>query len=205
MLATILGYAIAATFVSLIPSAAIATPIDLSEEKPGSLSRNVPWAIVLDFDLCDLDDRCPGRARHWHEFGNPADWSCDPAQDNWPSLRHRPLKAHRHDVANTADCRPENSSGTENDVTLFGGSLAADHSTILLEGTDLITTLPGGDTTGATEIVAGSNFILKVDSAAGGDPPAPIPEPSTALLLLVFALCSTGLKSRGLAPARARG
>jgi len=53
MVARILGYAIAATLVSLIASAAGATPIDLSEDKPGSLFRLAPWAIVLDFDDCD--------------------------------------------------------------------------------------------------------------------------------------------------------
>ena len=73
--------------------------------------------------------------------------------------------------------------------------MGADHSTILLEDTDSITTLFGGELVGPTEFVAGSNFLVKVDSSAAGDPPAPVPEPGT--LLLVFALCALCLKSRG--------
>jgi hypothetical protein len=166
MIIKIFGYVVAAGLVSLIPSATRATPIDISAEKPESLSRHIPSATVFEFDECERGV-CLERIPHGHKFERLAERWCDPPGEDWPPLRHRPSRAHRHRSAKTADCGLED----------------PDHSVTFMGDSDPTATLSGTEFIGPTDLVGEGDRGPKIDNIAFGDPPAPIPEPDTLMLL----------------------
>ena len=206
----ILCWVIVTLSVSLIPSGVRATTIDISAGDPGSLLPNDPSATVVTFDDLPVgslpsygfvggtltgdgaieDTSLPGK------FAQPAGDPTGYLTVSYPS------------AAGTVDFTL---SSQANYFGLYWGSMDSYNSITFLENQEQIATFSGAAVADLTGLVAngdqqsslsnryinfylGDNFYnevvlstadfgFEVDNIAFGDPPVPIPEPGTLILL----------------------